>query len=191
VACHLILQGQFNDENSNADTPDTLPPGLKKLKIYDPIMDVLNTIIIPVTATTREPATTRTAKDIARQEIEYYRNMEDSERPLNMKDTIHWWHKRTIREAKSWLSQVTTSLLACKPSSGGLECDFGLLNDLIALKQASLGWGMVEIELMLKFNRNIMIMHPNEVKKLPNDAWKEFIPARLMMILIHKYKHSV
>jgi hypothetical protein len=144
-------------------------------------MDVLNTIIIPVTAATREPITTRTAKDIARQKIEYYQNMEEKERPRNMKDTIHCWHKRTIRETMPCLSQAATVLLACKPSSGELECDFGLLKDAIAPKRAWLGQGMVEIEMMLKLNQNLLITHPSKVKKLPNDTWKEFIPARLTL----------
>ena len=95
---YLIIKGQPNDKNINANIQDTPSPVLKKLKRNNPIMDVLNTIIIPVTAATREPITTRTAKDIARQKIEYYQNMEEKERPRNMKDTIHCWHKRTIRE---------------------------------------------------------------------------------------------
>jgi hypothetical protein len=45
-------------------------------------MDVLNRIKILVTATESDPITARTTSNIIRQEIEYYRNMKYSKRPL-------------------------------------------------------------------------------------------------------------
>jgi hypothetical protein len=76
------------------------------------------------------------------------------------------------------LSQVAKDFLLCTPSSGGLECDFSLLKDAVKAKQASLSQGFVEVKLMLKLNKHLLISCPENIIKLPNDKWEEYIPKR-------------
>jgi hypothetical protein len=36
----------------------------------------------------------------------------------------------------------------------------------------------MEIEMMLKLNKNMFITYPEKVVKLPNEKWKDYIPIR-------------
>jgi hypothetical protein len=64
------------------------------------------------------------------------------------------------------------------PSSGGLECNFGQLKDIISPKRASLGQGFVEIEMMLKLKKHLFLSNPKQSKKNPICEWRNHIPAR-------------
>ena len=48
-----------------------------------------------------------------------------------------------------YLAEATATLLASKPGSRGLECDFSSLNDIITPKTSSLGGGFVEASMMV------------------------------------------
>ncbi len=113
----------------------------------------------------------------ARNEINYYQAITPDQWPT-FDETLNWWHSRVIREAMPCLSQVATAILGCNPSSGGLECDFGFLKDVIKPKRAALGQGFVEVEMMLKMNKHLFFMNPEKVLWLPNDKWQEYIPQR-------------
>jgi len=67
------------------------------------------------------------------------------------------------------LSQVVKAVLGCTLSSGGLECGFGLLMDIVKPKWASLGKDFVKVEMMLKLNKHIFLSCPEKVIKLRND----------------------
>jgi hypothetical protein len=77
------------------------------------------------------------------------------------------------------MSQVAGALLACKLSSGGLECDFGLLKDVIKAKRVALGQGYVKVEMMLKLNKHLFLSSPQDIVKLADDKWQDRIPKRL------------
>jgi hypothetical protein len=79
-----------------------------------------------------------------KKEIDYYLNLPRDQWP-KFEETLVWWQSRMVRENLPCLTQVAGAILACHPSSGGLECNFGLLKDVVKARRASLGQGFVEI----------------------------------------------
>jgi hypothetical protein len=79
------------------------------------------------------------------------------------------------------LSQVALALFANKMSSGGLECDIGGMNDVIAPKRSSLRAGLIEVNMFLKLNKDLYhSLDPADVVKL-DSRWESFIPRRPVM----------
>lgn len=91
-------------------------------------------------------------------------------------DLVKWWH--TQRIAMPCLTQVAGALLACKPGSGGLECDFGSLGDIVTGKRATLSAGYVEATMMLKINKDYVTTNSSDVVFLGRDEWQKHIPTR-------------
>jgi hypothetical protein len=87
---------------------------------------------------------------------------------------------KSQRELFPCLSEVALALLANKTSAGGLECDLGGMNDVIAPKRSSLRAGLIEVNMFLKMNKHLLCSDVSEVVKL-DSQWESFIPKRLVM----------
>ena len=76
------------------------------------------------------------------------------------------------------LAEALAALLASKPGSRGLECDFGSLNDIIIPKRSVLRAGFAKASMMLNLNKHLM---PNDIENLillDSSAWESHIPKR-------------
>jgi hypothetical protein len=175
VAFHNISADVDGDIGDNSD--NVIQPQTKRQRIEDPTLALLETLISPAAMTVRRADATLTPSEIARKEVEHYLNIPKENWP-KFEDTVVWWQSRYAKENMPCLSQVAGALLACKPSSGGLECDFGLLKDVIKAKRAALGQGYVEVEMMLKLNKHLFLSSPEDVTCLPESKWQEYIPKR-------------
>jgi hypothetical protein len=105
---------------------------------------------------------------VVKNEIEHYKNIGREKWP-KFEETLEWWSSKDIRHHLPCLSQVASALLACRPSSGRLECDFGLLKDVLSPRRALPGQGYVEVELFLRLNKHLMFADPANVPQLPNN----------------------
>lgn len=105
-------------------------------------MDMLNALA--GCTSQHDPATDvqpqeKSASSIADDEIEFYKTLE--EKVVDREGLVAFWKKREHQQKMPCLSQVVAIFLSVKSSTGGLECDFVLMNDIISAKRASLGAG--------------------------------------------------
>ena len=76
------------------------------------------------------------------------------------------------------LAQVAGAVLACKPSSGGLECDFGTLSDVVTAKRSALDHGMVEDIMVVNVKGKLVPNDANKVVRLQPAHWEDHVPKR-------------
>lgn len=79
------------------------------------------------------------------------------------------WSKLSPRTVFPRFPQVVSCLLACKPGSGGLECDIGGFGVIISPKLDSLRPIMVEVIMILKLNKSRTQLSPFLVQSLCNN----------------------
>lgn len=112
--------------------------------------------------------------EVAAMQINDFKTLKDN---IEASTLPSWFGKAENRRRFPDFSQVASAILACLPGSGGLECDFGSLPDIIRPKRASLKPGMVEVAMMLMLNKALIPIDPSEVPELGKD-WRKHIPLR-------------
>jgi hypothetical protein len=183
VAFRKLTDGNEDVTETNV-APVLVVPQRKRQRVEeDPTLALLESLI-ESTVTEQINERTLTPIQVAQKEITYYRNVPRELWP-KFEETVIWWCSRQTREKMPCLAQVACALLAGKPSSGGLECDFGALKEIISPKRASISQGFVEIEMMMKINKSLVHSAPEKVFQLPNDKWKEYTPSRPVIAPIH------
>lgn len=90
---------------------------------------------------------------------------------------VTWWAKSDETKNLPCLRIVVSALSGLKVGSGGLECDIGVMVDLVTPKRASLSDGYVEALSFLKLNQEHLPFDPTLVPTLSNSSWKKFMPG--------------
>lgn len=115
------------------------------------------------------------ATDIVQDELTCYGNLSHSN-SMEVEDVITWWCQ-TQKVQHPCLYQIVMAFFRTNPGSGGLECNFGALGDVVTHRRTSLAPGLVEAEMFLWWNRERVAIDNCKVKALPGQLWKAEIPA--------------
>jgi hypothetical protein len=83
---------------------------------------------------------------------------------------------KSQRELLPGLSKVALGLLVNKTSAGGLECELGGMNDVIAPNRSSLRACLIEVNMFVKMNNRLLTFDVYEVVKL-DQQWESFISS--------------
>jgi hypothetical protein len=90
---------------------------------------------------------------------------------------IDWWVKWGETEDFPCLTKVALALFSLLPGSGALEWDIGCFKDIVQPKRASLGPGVVEMNVVVGLNRSLHELDTTKVAPL-RENWAECIPTR-------------
>ncbi len=171
---------QLHQETTSQCKPEVIvpEPARKRSKCEDPTLALFQTMVPPTSKAENNPSGA-TSHERAEAEIKFYKNIEHSQWP-KFKKTLEWRISRCAKKNLPCLSQVVQAFLACMPSSGGLECDFGSIKDVLKPKRAALGQGFIEVEMMLKLKKHLSFSNLEKVRKLSNAMWTDSISKRLV-----------
>ena len=78
-----------------------------------------------------------TPKSMAKAEIQIFKAL-DLKTEVEPQQACKWWGMKSQRELLPCLSEIALALLVNKTLVGGLECNLGSMNDVIAPKRSSL-----------------------------------------------------
>ena len=175
VAEGLIEEKQSNATCSSSPLASDNEPRAKRPKTLTTISSILSRPRLDQPIAQCE----MTPESMAKAEIQIFKAL-DLKTEVEPQQACKWWGMKSQRELLPCLSEVALALLANKTSAGGLECDFGGMNDVIALKRSSLRAGLIEVNMFLKMNKHLLCSDVSEVVKL-DLQWKSFIPKRPAM----------
>ena len=120
-----------------------------------------------------------TPESMAKAEIHIFKSL-DLKIEVEPQQACKWWGMKSQRELLPCLSEVALALLANKTSAGGLECNLGGMNDVIAPKRSSLRARLIEVNMFLKLNKHLLNSDVSEIVKL-DSQWESFISKRHAM----------
>ena len=116
---------------------------------------------------------------MAKAEIQIFKAL-DLKTEVEPQQACKWWGMKFRWELLPCSSKVTLALLANKTSTGGLECNFGGMNDVIAPKWSSLRAYLIEVNMFLKMNKHLLCSNVSEIVK-SDSQWEYFIPKQPTM----------
>jgi hypothetical protein len=116
--------------------------------------------------------------DVVDREIEFYKQaiMEQAVRAIDSDSAgLSWWDAH--KDRMPCLRQVAKTIYGMLPGSGALELDIGAFKDIISPKRGSLGPGLVEVQMMLRINKDITTLDTTKVSKI-GKHWTQHMPKR-------------
>lgn len=112
---------------------------------------------------------------IVKAEIEKLKSLDRKDGPEHFTYLPTWWYMQ--RAEMPWLAMTASSFLANKASSGGLECDLGGMNDVLAPKRSTMRLGLVEVAMFNKLNKHLIPRDPGLVNDV-GGIWETLLPDR-------------
>ena len=88
-----------------------------------------------------EPSPPRTKREAVERETAEYKEV--PRKAASDNNLPQFWNGRT--KMNPGYSRCALAYLGCLPGAGGLECDIGLMSDIISVRRGSLDPGLIEV----------------------------------------------